>query len=93
MDGKGAQPDLPMETDGAVTENISKEAASGGVERAAASKPSAVSSGLPQSKDELEALIKAIHHTISNSVLPRLHKCLTAKVQNTHTHTPLFCPE
>lgn len=87
VDGKAAQPDRPMETDGAVLEKVSKEAASGRAERAAASKPSAVSSGLPHSKDELEALIKAIHDTVSNSVLPRLHKCLTAKVQNSHTHT------
>lgn len=84
MDGKAAQADIPMETDDVVVEKVSKQAASGG---AVASKPSAVSSGLPQSKDELEALVKAIHHTVSNSVLPRLHKCLTAKVQNTHTHT------
>lgn len=94
MDSKAAQPHLPMEIDGAVVDKVSKKAASSGAKPAAAPKPSAVSSGLPQSKDQLEALIKAIHDSVSNSVLPRLHRCLTAKVQNTHTHTPLlFCTE
>lgn len=39
-----------------------------------------VSSGLPQSKEELEALISSIHRTVTQSILPRLHKCLIAKV-------------
>lgn len=39
-----------------------------------------VSSGLPQSKEELEALLSSIHHTVTQSILPRLHKCLIAKV-------------
>uniref|UniRef100_A0A8C7G8H9 UTP20 small subunit processome component n=1 Tax=Oncorhynchus kisutch TaxID=8019 RepID=A0A8C7G8H9_ONCKI len=39
----------------------------------------AAPSGLPQSKAELEALITSIHATVQNAVLPRLHKCLTAK--------------
>lgn len=42
--------------------------------------PPVVSSGLPQSKEELEDLISSIHRTVSQSVLPRLHKCLIAKV-------------
>lgn len=42
--------------------------------------PPVVSSGLPQSKEELEALISSIHHTVTQSILPRLHKCLIAKV-------------
>lgn len=78
VDGKAAK------TEGAVVQKLSKKAASGGAQRAAASPRFAVSSGLPQSTGELEALIKAIHHTVSSSVLPRLHKCLTAKVQSTH---------
>lgn len=90
VDGKPAQSDVPMETKSAAVERVSKEAASSGAERAGASKPAAVHSGLPQSKDELEALIKAIHNTVNNSVLPRLHKCLTAKVQHTHSHTHTF---
>lgn len=47
----------------------------------------AAPSGLPQNKAELEALITSIHATVQNAVLPRLHKCLTAKVHtrsNTH---------
>lgn len=94
VDGKPTQPDIPMETNSAVGEGVSKEAASRGAQRATASKPAAAHSGLPHSKDELEALIKAIHNTVNNSVLPRLHKCLTAKVQHTQTHTSslLFCP-
>lgn len=93
VDGKPTQSDVPMETNSAVVESVSKDAASRGAERAAASKPAAVHSGLPHSKDELEALIKAIHNTVNNSVLPRLHKCLTAKVQHTHTHLfPLIRP-
>lgn len=42
--------------------------------------PPAVNSGLPQSKQGLEALISSIHHTLTQTVLPKLHKCLTAKV-------------
>ncbi|XP_029616907.1 small subunit processome component 20 homolog [Salmo trutta] len=41
----------------------------------------AAPSGLPQNKAELEALITSIHATVQNAVLPRLHKCLTAKVK------------
>uniref|UniRef100_A0A665TDQ2 UTP20 small subunit processome component n=1 Tax=Echeneis naucrates TaxID=173247 RepID=A0A665TDQ2_ECHNA len=43
-----------------------------------------VASGLPQSKEELESLISAIHQTVNDSVLPRLHKCLTAKCDEEH---------
>lgn len=94
VDGKPTQSDIPMERNRAVVESVSKEAAPSGAERAAASKGAAVHSGLPHSKEQLEALIKAIHNTVNNSVLPRLHKCLTAKVQHTHTHTSslLSCP-
>lgn len=93
VDGKAAQGDVPMETDSAVVAGVSKKAASGGAERAAAPKPAApkpnaVYSGLPQSKGELEALIETIYNTVNNSVLPRLHRCLTAKVQHTHTYLP-----
>ncbi|KAJ8006735.1 hypothetical protein DPEC_G00110300 [Dallia pectoralis] len=38
-------------------------------------------SGLPQNKAELEDLIASVHATVQNTVLPRLHKCLTAKVK------------
>uniref|UniRef100_A0AAR2JK74 UTP20 small subunit processome component n=1 Tax=Pygocentrus nattereri TaxID=42514 RepID=A0AAR2JK74_PYGNA len=45
-----------------------------------------VSSGLPQDKEELEALISSIYSTVSQSILPRLHKCLTAKVKRDDEH-------
>ena len=50
-------------------------------------------SGLPQSPEELKALIASIQNTVNNSVLPRLHKCLNAKVHahtRTHTHTQIL---
>lgn len=91
VDGKTAPSDVPMET-GPTSGGkyvLSKEAATPGAKGPAApSKPSAVASGLPQSKEELESLISGIHTTVSNSVLPRLHKCLTAKVPLfTHTYS------
>lgn len=48
--------------------------------------PPVVSSGLPQSERDLEALISSIHHTVTQSVLPKLHKCLTAKVKRDDEH-------
>ncbi|XP_056312047.1 small subunit processome component 20 homolog [Danio aesculapii] len=48
--------------------------------------PPVVSSGLPHGKQELEALISSIHHTVTQSVLPKLHKCLTAKVKRDDEH-------
>lgn len=81
VDGAAAPSDLSMETDTTVADKVSEEAAASGVKCPAAPKPTAVSSGLPQSKEELESLIDAIHKTVNNSVLPRLHKCLNAKVQ------------
>lgn len=48
--------------------------------------PPVVSSGLPQSKNDLEALISSIHLTVTRSVLPKLHKCLTAKVKRDDEH-------
>ncbi|KAG7320342.1 hypothetical protein KOW79_016195 [Hemibagrus wyckioides] len=45
-----------------------------------------ISSGLPQSQEELEALISSIHNTVTQSVLPRLHKCLIAKVKRDDEH-------
>lgn len=62
-----AESNAPMEVD-----TVSKE-----VKR---SRVAPVSSGLPQSKEELESLINLIHNTVNSSVLPRLHKCLNAKV-------------
>ncbi|XP_018603010.1 small subunit processome component 20 homolog [Scleropages formosus] len=45
-----------------------------------------ISTGLPKSKEELEALIASIHHTVAESILPKLHKCLTAKVKRDEEH-------
>lgn len=86
VDGKAAPSDVPMETDTTNGEKdvVSEEAAATEAKGPAAPKPIAVSSGLPQSKEELETLISAIHQTVNNSVLPRLHKCLTAKVRCAH---------
>ncbi|KAM6984775.1 small subunit processome component 20 homolog [Aplochiton taeniatus] len=53
----------------------------------AAKKPApTVLCGLPKSQEELEALITSIHKTVNESVLPRLHKCLTAKVKRDEEH-------
>lgn len=35
---------------------------------------------LPRSKEDLASLIRRIHETVTNSVIPRLQKCLDAKV-------------
>ncbi|XP_062339462.1 small subunit processome component 20 homolog [Osmerus eperlanus] len=43
-------------------------------------------SGLPQSPEELKSLIASIQNTVNNSVLPRLHKCLNAKVKRDEEH-------
>uniref|UniRef100_A0A3Q3Q499 Uncharacterized protein n=1 Tax=Monopterus albus TaxID=43700 RepID=A0A3Q3Q499_MONAL len=51
-----------------------------------APKPAEVGIGLPQGKEELETLISTIHQTVNDSVLPRLHKCLTAKVKHEEEH-------
>ncbi|XP_051544163.1 small subunit processome component 20 homolog [Myxocyprinus asiaticus] len=48
--------------------------------------PPVVSSGLPKSKEDLEALISSIHHTVTQSVLPKLQKCLIAKVKRDDEH-------
>ncbi|XP_028810161.1 small subunit processome component 20 homolog [Denticeps clupeoides] len=48
--------------------------------------PPVVCSGLPQSREDLEVLISTIHHTVTQSILPRLHKCLTAKVKRDDEH-------
>lgn len=83
VDSKTATSDVPMETNTTDGEKdgVSKEAATAKAERPLAPKPVAAASGLPQSREELESLISAIHKTVNDSVLPRLQKCLAAKVQ------------
>lgn len=74
---------VPMETD-ATTRDENKDkpeqVVSSKTSGKAAPKVLPVASGLPQSREELESLIVAIHQTVNDSVLPRLNKCLTAKV-------------
>ncbi|XP_068951330.1 small subunit processome component 20 homolog [Petaurus breviceps papuanus] len=45
-----------------------------------------VFSGLPKSRAELENLIKQIHKTITSSILPKLHKCLSATTKREEEH-------
>uniref|UniRef100_A0A8C4I8L6 Small subunit processome component 20 homolog n=1 Tax=Dicentrarchus labrax TaxID=13489 RepID=A0A8C4I8L6_DICLA len=86
VDGNTAPSDIPMETDTTIGQKnaVAKEAATTGVQGPAAPQHTAIASGLPQSTEELESLISAIHKTVNNSVLPRLHKCLTAKRDEEH---------
>lgn len=88
MDTKTA-PDVPMETNnsGGEIDGVSLSAATTEARRPEPPKAAAV--WLPQSKEELESLISSIHRTVNDSVLPRLHKCLTAKVQCAHRHTKI----
>lgn len=83
MDG-ATSGDVPMETEPAGGEKDAAKAAP--TKSKAAPKLAAVCSGLPQSREELKTLIQTIHQTVNDSVLPRLNKCLTAKVTHTHTH-------
>ncbi|XP_077356066.1 small subunit processome component 20 homolog [Festucalex cinctus] len=64
----------------------SKKATAAKVKKPPAPKPMAVSCGLPQSKQELELLISTIQESVTSSVLPRLHKCLNAKVKRDDEH-------
>ncbi|XP_048124200.1 small subunit processome component 20 homolog [Alosa alosa] len=52
-----------------------------------------VCTGLPQSVQDLEALIGTVHHSVTQSILPRLHKCLTAKVQRDDEHKTMQSKE
>lgn len=83
---KNAPSDVPMETDDNDKEKeaTTTKAKAPAAAKPVAAKPVAVASGLPQSQEELESLISAIHQSVNNNVLPRLHKCLTAKVHTAH---------
>lgn len=75
-----------MEVDGNASTDVPvemEEAPATRVKAQAAPKLSTAVSGLPQSTEELESLIGLIHQTVNQSVLPRLHKCLNAKVRCT----------
>ncbi|KAM9327768.1 small subunit processome component 20 homolog [Pholidichthys leucotaenia] len=89
IDGKIASTDVAMEVDAADGEgkdSIPKEATPAKAKAPMAPKAARVTSGLPQSVEELESLICLIHQTVSDTVLPRLHKCLTAKVKRDEEH-------
>ena len=95
-DGKAEANDVAMETDEEVDDSDEEDD-----EAVAAAKPKKkkearadpVASGLPKNKAELESLIRNIHKSVQTNILPRLHKCLTAKVHTVlipmerHTHT------
>ncbi|XP_041833171.1 small subunit processome component 20 homolog [Melanotaenia boesemani] len=88
VNSKTASTDVPMETDTVEgeKEDISAKVAAAKTQKETAPKLAAVACGLPQSREELESLISMIHQTVSNSVLPRLHKCLNAKVKRDEEH-------
>ncbi|XP_042259713.1 small subunit processome component 20 homolog [Thunnus maccoyii] len=88
VDSKTSTSDVPMETNTTDREKdgVSKEEATAKAERPPAPKPVVAASGLPQSKEELESLMSAIHQTVNDSVLPRLQRCLTAKVKREEEH-------
>uniref|UniRef100_A0A8C5X7Q8 UTP20 small subunit processome component n=1 Tax=Malurus cyaneus samueli TaxID=2593467 RepID=A0A8C5X7Q8_9PASS len=41
---------------------------------------------LPRNKEELECLIKHIHETVTVNILPKLHRCIVAKVKRDEEH-------
>uniref|UniRef100_A0A8C4VGI6 UTP20 small subunit processome component n=1 Tax=Gopherus evgoodei TaxID=1825980 RepID=A0A8C4VGI6_9SAUR len=41
---------------------------------------------LPRNKEELECLIEYIQRTVTDSILPKLHRCLAAKVKSDEEH-------
>nr|XP_048691400.1 small subunit processome component 20 homolog isoform X3 [Caretta caretta] len=43
-------------------------------------------SSLPRNKEELECLIEHIQGTVTGSILPKLHRCLAAKVKRDEEH-------
>lgn len=77
IDDAVASTDVAMETDTADRET---KAPAAKVKVQPGPGSASAASGLPQSAEELEALIALIHRNVSQNVLPRLHKCLTAKV-------------
>ncbi|XP_032444903.1 small subunit processome component 20 homolog isoform X2 [Xiphophorus hellerii] len=79
-DDKSASASVPMETKSAAQAVASRIPA-----KAAPTAPP-VSCGLPQSREELESLMATIHKMVNDSVLPRLNKCLTAKVKRDEEH-------
>uniref|UniRef100_A0A3B5AP45 UTP20 small subunit processome component n=1 Tax=Stegastes partitus TaxID=144197 RepID=A0A3B5AP45_9TELE len=83
VDSKAASTNVPMETANGETNGSSEIVVAPKAKQQA---PPKVASGLPQSREELESLISAIQQTVNDSVLPRLHKCLNAKVKRDEEH-------
>uniref|UniRef100_A0A3Q2YK22 UTP20 small subunit processome component n=1 Tax=Hippocampus comes TaxID=109280 RepID=A0A3Q2YK22_HIPCM len=85
IDGKTSLQAVAVETpdEGQVS---SKKATAAKAKKPPAPKPVAVSCGLPQSQQELESLINTIQQSVTSSVLPRLQKCLNAKVKRDDEH-------
>ncbi|XP_029019229.1 small subunit processome component 20 homolog [Betta splendens] len=88
IDNKADLSAVPMETDnnGEKESGVVEKTATAAATGPAAPKPPPVASGLPQSEKELESLIATIQQTVTNNVLPRLHKCLTAKIKRDDEH-------
>ncbi|KAM4615221.1 small subunit processome component 20 homolog [Polymixia lowei] len=87
VDDKARTADVAMETDVPEGESDAASVETGAAKaRSAGPKAPAPPSRLPQSKKELDALIKTIHKTININILPKLHKCLTAKVKRDEEH-------
>uniref|UniRef100_G3Q5U5 UTP20 small subunit processome component n=1 Tax=Gasterosteus aculeatus aculeatus TaxID=481459 RepID=G3Q5U5_GASAC len=86
VDGNAAPADVPMDMDtpGGEKQVAPKKDAASEAKVPATPATLAASSGLPQSAGELESLISTIHQTVTNTVLPRLQKCLTAKRDDEH---------
>uniref|UniRef100_A0A4W6DX43 UTP20 small subunit processome component n=1 Tax=Lates calcarifer TaxID=8187 RepID=A0A4W6DX43_LATCA len=84
VDSKTADVPMEMNNNEGEKDAVSEEVATTKEKGPVAPKPAPVASGLPQSKEELESLISTIHQTVNDSVLPRLHKCLTAKRDEEH---------
>ncbi|XP_028278623.1 small subunit processome component 20 homolog [Parambassis ranga] len=85
IDGQDASADIARERADEEKDDSEKSAAIKVKVQTAPTLPAAAS-GLPQSREELESLIRAIHQTVNDAVLPRLHKCLTAKVTRDEEH-------
>ncbi|XP_051911593.1 small subunit processome component 20 homolog [Hippocampus zosterae] len=85
IDGKPSLQAVAVETPD--EEQVSSEKATAAkAKKPPAPKPVVVSCGLPQSQQELESLISTIQQSVTSSVLPRLQKCLNAKVKRDDEH-------
>ncbi|XP_053572968.1 small subunit processome component 20 homolog [Bombina bombina] len=65
-------------------DNATDEIKSGGMENGKRKNISVTS--LPRNKEELESLIKHIQETVTSNLIPKLQKCLDAKVKSDEEH-------